>query len=372
MACRDDRRFGVFRIGDRLPVLVAPILLLLVSAPPATAQDGAGPPVAGEPPVDSTTVPAIARRAADLAGLFRADPGGYEEVFAPDFLAQVPASALDGIFERYHAEHGAAEAAEVVGPFAGGTTIVRFRFADGSSALASLSLEPTAPHRITGALIGPAFESDSGSYEVRQVRYPRDDYEPSTTLRLPFDGTWWVFWGGRGIEQNYHRASPEQRYAYDFVIRRDGSTHAGGGKRNEDYWCEGEPVLAPAAGTIARAVDGVPENTPGEMNADQKLGNHVVIDHGDGEYSLLAHLRTGSVEVEVGDRVTAGRRVGACGNSGNSSEPHLHYQLQTGPDFFSSESLPAPFHEYVADGERVEVGEPVRGQEIAPAAGNSR
>lgn len=338
----------------------------LMSAQSAMAQDAA----AGENAAvaDTAALSPIERRAGDVGRLFRADPGGYEDLFAPAFLSQVPATALDGIFTRYHAQHGAVTATDVVGPFANGATIVRLRFEDGSQVLAQLSLEPSPPHRVVGALIGPAFEPVAGgSFGISEPSYPRDAYETKTELRLPFEGEWWVFWGGRYTESNYHRANALQRYAYDFVIRREGSTHAGTGEENADYWCEGAPILAPAAGTVVRAVDDVPENVPGQMNADQKLGNYVVIDHGNGEYSLFTHLQTGSVAVERGDRVEPGARVGACGNSGNSSESHLHYQLQTGPDFFESESVPAPFHDYLADGEFVDVGEPARGQTVTPA-----
>lgn len=313
----------------------------------------------------------IQRRATDIAGLFRADPGEYDEVFAPPFLSQIPAATLDQIFTGVRAEHGRAIDAEVIGPFNGGASIVRLRFEDGAAALLQLAIEPAPPHRVTGAQLGPVFEVEGaaearGAFRISVPSYPTDGYETRTTLRLPFEGEWWVFWGGRSREENYHRASALQRYAYDFVVRRDGSTHRGEGSRNKDYWCEGEPILVPAAGTVVVAEDGVPENVPGEMNAAEKLGNHVVIDHGNGEFSMFAHLRTGSVSVERGAAVEPGTPVGACGNSGNSSEPHLHYQLQTGPDFFASESVPAPFHDYLADGERVEVGEPRRGQTVAP------
>lgn len=57
------------------------------------------------------------------------------------------------------------------------------------------------------------------------------------------------------------------------------------------------------------------------------VGNHVVIDHGEGVFALCAHLRRGSVTVAVGDDVVAGQQLGEVGNSGYSSEPHLHFQL---------------------------------------------
>ncbi|MFW6089005.1 MAG: M23 family metallopeptidase [Gemmatimonadota bacterium] len=348
------------------------LVALLVALPCAAPAQGTNSMPDSVAAAAADGLQPIERRANDIAGLFRGDPGGYDEVFAGSFLSQIPAATLDQIFTGMHAEHGSAIGAEVVGPFTGGASIVRVNFEDGTAVLLQLALEPAPPHRVTGAQLGPVFEVESvgvarGASRISAPTYPTDDYETRTRLRLPFEGEWWVFWGGRSRDQNYHRASALQRYAYDFVVRREGSTHRGDGDRNEDYWCEGEPVLAPAAGIVVVVEDGVPENVPGETNADQKLGNHVVIDHGNGEFSLFAHLQTASARVERGGAVEAGTPVGACGNSGNSTEPHLHYQLQTGPDFFASESVPAPFHDYLSDGERVEVGEPRRGETVAPA-----
>jgi murein DD-endopeptidase MepM/ murein hydrolase activator NlpD len=68
--------------------------------------------------------------------------------------------------------------------------------------------------------------------------------------------------------------------------------------------------------------------------------------------------------------VARGQRLGECGNSGNSSEPHLHYQLQDGPEMGPSAGLPAQFTDYLADGQPVARGEPVRGQAIRPAPAN--
>ena len=79
------------------------------------------------------------------------------------------------------------------------------------------------------------------------------------------------------------------------------------------------------AGAIA--VDGVPDNEPGTANKYDMHGNFVVIDHENGEYSLMAHFIPGSVKVRVGDRVAAGAELGLCGNSGHSTLPHLHWQV---------------------------------------------
>lgn len=330
-----------------------------------------GSALAQEAVVDAMTPEErIAARAAEIGAMFSAEPTGFE-VFGETFRQQVPDAALEQLFRGYHAEHGGVVRTEIIGPFTGGVTVVRFRFADETAAIMQFNLEPAAPHRVAGALLGPVFELDEteaaggGAPRIREPTYATDEIVPRTGLRLPFEGEWSVFWGGRTLTENYHRASPGQRYAYDFVITRDGSSHTGEGTTNDDYYCHGMPIFAPATGRVVGAVDGVADNTPGEMNPGQLLGNHVLIDHGHSEFSLLAHLQLGSVAVESGDEVGEGDRVGACGNSGNSSEPHLHYQLQDGPEFGVARSIPAPFHSYSADGHRVDAGEPVRGQTVA-------
>lgn len=190
------------------------------------------------------------------------------------------------------------------------------------------------------------------------------EYQTKTELSLPFRGEWYVFWGGRALSQNQHALAKDQRFAYDFVVMKGGSSHAGKGEKNEEYFCFGQPILAPGSGTVVAVQDGVEDNMPGVMNAGQPLGNYAIIDHGNGEFSFLAHLRRGSVRVKKGDKVKAGDRLGDCGNSGHSSEPHLHYHLQNTAEPFKGDGLPVQFREYIADGQPVAHGEPVRGQVI--------
>lgn len=193
------------------------------------------------------------------------------------------------------------------------------------------------------------------------------DYQTRTTLRLPFRDDTLVFWGGRELANNQHASVSNQRYALDLLMTREQRSFSGEGRRNEEYFCFGRTVSAPAAGRVVVQLDAVDDNVPGQMNRKELLGNHVVIDHGNGEFSLLAHLRRGSVVVRQGEKVSAGQAVGECGNSGNSSEPHLHYQLQNGPAFGTAAVLPAQFTDYLADGQPVARGEPVKGQTIRPA-----
>jgi murein DD-endopeptidase MepM/ murein hydrolase activator NlpD len=152
--------------------------------------------------------------------------------------------------------------------------------------------------------------------------------------RLPFSGAWTVVWGGASLEVNQHVTVPSQRRAVDAIMVDDaGSSHRGDGTENGQYFAYGQPLFAVADGTVETIVDGVPDNVPGQMNTFFVPGNMVVLRHGDGLFSVYAHLIPGSAAIKVGQRVKAGAPVGRVGNSGNSSEAHLHFQLQDGPRF---------------------------------------
>ena len=150
---------------------------------------------------------------------------------------------------------------------------------------------------------------------------------------------------------------------------KNGATYRGDGSSNEQYWIWGQPVLAPADGTVIAVLDGLPDNIPGITNNEAAPpGNHVVLDLGNDEYVFLAHLQSGSVRAEPGERVVAGQTIGLVGNSGNSFEPHLHVHMQDRPEF-SSEAigLPMVFTDYEADGELVSEGQLADGQLVRSA-----
>jgi murein DD-endopeptidase MepM/ murein hydrolase activator NlpD len=153
-----------------------------------------------------------------------------------------------------------------------------------------------------------------------------------TKLSLPFKGKWLVVWGGDTKELNQHHDTPNQRFAFDFLgADEQGKTRKGEAHANEDYFAFGREIVAPADGIVTDVITGVRDNVPGSMNPYSALGNAVFIQHREHEVSVLAHLKLGSVQVKVGDKVQRGQVIGLCGNSGNSSEPHLHYHLQNTP-----------------------------------------
>ena len=145
------------------------------------------------------------------------------------------------------------------------------------------------------------------------------------------------------------------------------ATHRGDGKQLEDYYAWDQPILAPADGTVATLVDGLEDQLPGTFDRQNAAGNFVLLDLGNDEYALFAHLKNGSVTVGPGDKVTRGQELGRCGNSGNTSEPHLHFHLQQSRRPLVGDGLPAQFANYFENEVLVERGEPTRGAVISNA-----
>lgn len=171
-------------------------------------------------------------------------------------------------------------------------------------------------------------------------KWESDQHPTKKSYKPPFTGEWFVFWGGNNEFVNYHYESLGQRYAYDLVIQRDGYSYKGDPAKNESYYAFGQPVVAPRDGTVVRVKNHIADNHPvGVMNEKEMAGNYVVIDHGNGEYSMLAHLKKGSVAVKKGDIVKQGQQLGECGNSGNSSEPHIHFQISDTAQFEEGMSI---------------------------------
>ena len=157
-----------------------------------------------------------------------------------------------------------------------------------------------------------------------------------TSLILPFKGEWLIEWGGDTVEQNYHQSISLARFAFDFLkTDANGKKYRGDGKKNEDYYAFGQEIIATADGIVTDVITGVRDNVPGTVNNFADIGNMVMIRHPNGEVSVFAHLKFGSTLVKVGQKVKKGQTIGLCGNSGNSDEPHLHYQLQ-------ESNIPAP------------------------------
>lgn len=179
---------------------------------------------------------------------------------------------------------------------------------------------------------------------------------------FPLRGTWYVAAGSSF--HTGHRWSPMEEFAYDLVqLGPDQRTHRGAGTRFTDYYAYREPVRAAAHGKVIVAIDDEAEDARAMKQPNETIekyferlqqeqfqriagggravgGNQVVIDHGNGEYSFYAHLIPKSLRVKVGDVVETGAQLGLLGSSGNSTEPHLHFQVCDGPDPLQCAGIP--------------------------------
>jgi hypothetical protein len=186
----------------------------------------------------------------------------------------------------------------------------------------------------------------------RSILIPIERYEQKTKLLFPFKGTGIVTQGPFNNGGHNHR---QTLFAIDVMATTPTfAPMTSEEERNETVAGWGKEIIAPAAGTVVYARNDVPVNvlyaTP-ELSVYNALpepvwaiaGNCVVIDHGNGEFSSLMHMQTGSVTVKKGDTVRPGQVVGKLGNTGDSNMPHLHYQFTNGPLIFASDGLPVRF-----------------------------
>jgi len=188
------------------------------------------------------------------------------------------------------------------------------------------------------------------------------DYKLQTKLQLPFTGEWFVFQGGPAIYQNVDAYRDAERYTMAFGVLKDGQTFSGHGSKNEQFYCYGQPITAPADGTVTQVNNGFADNPPGHPSDVGPIGNRIAVYHGHHEYSLFMHLKQNSIKVKSGDKVKQGDVLAECGNSGNSPYPHFEYRLQNSNGRPFPFSLPIQFVDYVSDGKAVEAGQPVRGE----------
>ncbi|MFF5721798.1 M23 family metallopeptidase [Streptomyces buecherae] len=223
---------------------------------------------------------------------------------------------------------------------------------------------------------------------TRAQRPPRGG-TPPVALGAPVRGHW-VALNGPATKVPSHTHSLAQTYAID-LVRRPAPEPVWVwpiARRPAAYPAYGEPLLAPADGRVVAAADGQRDHLSRTSLAglgyllvegfvrsltDPRhiLGNHLVLDLGDGTYAVFAHLRRRSLRVAVGERVAAGQPLAECGNSGNSSEPHLHFQLMDGPDLTSAHGLPFTWR-YTDDDGRERVGVPADHTSFTPAAPGPR
>ncbi|MGE0225293.1 MAG: M23 family metallopeptidase [Acetobacteraceae bacterium] len=223
---------------------------------------------------------------------------------------------------------------------------------------------PRVSHRITYGMPG-ASEHTLAIVGSREIQGPVLTVSPfrAITVQPPVRGAGWAAFNGC-CTPNPHRnvrvaagtrIGTAETFAIDF-LRVDGNRfYEGDGKSNAQYPFFGAPVHAAAAGIVVARHDGMDESIPFQPattlhKPEDFGGNYVLVRQAEGVYAFYAHLQKGSVKVAVGQRVAAGAVIGKLGNSGNSSNPHLHFGLLDRPDFLTGYSLPFVFADFMLSG----------------------
>jgi hypothetical protein len=226
----------------------------------------------------------------------------------------------------------------------------------GASAVIFMWVTVDGPAKVPAALehkVTATFGKDQDELTVRCARtvVARD----VAVIGAPLRGDNWAAHNGPFNTSGHRRAMIPidgkariaQRFAIDWVqINPDGTTHTGDPKDNKNYRAYGREALAVADGVVTEVKDGIPENVPGinsravPITLETIGGNHVILDIGHGRYAFYAHLEPGSLKVKLGDHVKRGQVLGLVGNSGNSTEPHLHFHLSDGNSPLGSEGIP--------------------------------
>lgn len=222
-------------------------------------------------------------------------------------------------------------------------------------ALFAVNISVNSNSKINGLLVKP-FKENNLPKLVRNT----------TKLILPFKDLWTVIWGGDTKELNYHVGNEAQKNAFDIVITNEkGKSYKTNGKINEDYYAFGKDLIAPCDGEIVLVVDGVKDNVPGILNSVYVPGNTVIIKTQNNEYLFFAHFKQHSIIVKQGQKVKQGQLLGLCGNSGNSSEPHLHFHIQNAEDMNSATGVKCYFGEIQVNGETKMDYSPIQKEKIS-------
>jgi len=208
--------------------------------------------------------------------------------------------------------------------------------------------------KINGLLVKPFKESNLPKLERNQTKFI-----------LPFKGEWTVFWGGDTKELNYHVENEAQKGAFDIIITdENGKSHNNNGERNEDYFAFEKELIAPCEAEAVLVVDGIKDNKPGEFNPIYIPGNTVILKTNNGEYLFFAHFKQNSIIVKQGQKVKKGELLGLCGNSGNSSEPHLHFHIQNVEDMNKATGAKSYFEKIYVNGELKKDYSPIKNEKI--------
>ena len=292
----------------------------------------------------------------------------YKQV-STKFVSFFNASKNDSIVALFSSEMNAALPIEKFIQVSSGLklqlgSIKKIRFIRLQSA--SALYETTFDNAVLGMTITLNPKNEIAGLLFKPYTEAKEIIRNNTKMKLPFKGEWSVTWGGDTKEQNYHVESVAQKNAFDFLIYDEkGLTHKGTGEANEDYYAFGKELYAPCDGEVVLVVDGIKDNIPGVLNPIYIPGNTVIIKTANGEFVFFAHFKQHSIVVKQGQKVTTGALLGLCGNSGNSSEPHLHFHLQNTEDMTKATGAKCFFDQLKVNGVLKSDYSPVKGDKIS-------
>ena len=262
----------------------------------------------------------------------------------------------------------------------GALEMMAFQFCSGTlipegAKLAGPALNPGEALLLTNQPFAYKGARDSVRVRVQFVRegrtvetsasLPINSAMSKTEFRFPMSGQWFSAVGP--TPHTAHRWALPEEFAFDIVGLGDGTrSYSGSGTAFEDYHAYGADILAAADGRVVAAKADVAEDPttlrqPGETveaygervgayqmqlvasDINSIAGNYIAIDHGNGEFSFYAHLKPGSITVKIGDVVKSGQAMAQLGSSGNSTEPHLHFQVCDRPEPLACAGIPVNF-----------------------------
>lgn len=220
-------------------------------------------------------------------------------------------------------------------------------------------------HRLD--LLGGPSPAPSPAVEMNYVAAPIQVTRAIRVIGPPLKGNHWVATNGCCGAGSVHRGAGlavnggiyfAQRFAIDWMQLDEGGRMVHGDSADvHNYTCYGADILAVADGTVIQRQSDLDDQKPGTLpdpktiNIDNVDGNHVILDLGGGVYAFYAHMQKDGVLVHVGDKVKRGQVLGKLGNTGNTSAPHLHFQLMDGPSALGAQGIPYVIDSFQVDGE---------------------
>ena len=337
--------------GQRYPLTIGPLVWHLIGTGiyPVKASDGLTHLAFAMQFTNSSSLPATLQSVEVVDPLRNSKPTGTNRVLSmkdEDVTGQLK------LFTR----PPTADKASYSSKLEGGQSGVMFfdvTYSEGDAvpctiALRVRSLQPESTHQKESNVVSPPLRISS---------------QEAIVLTPPLKGDGWVNANGCCREVGPHRfvtnpmngtLDPSEQFAIDWIkIDHQGKAFRGDGKTSEQWLCYGTELLAVAPGTVVEVMRDLPDQPPGvaptNLTIPQIAGNHVILDLGGGRYAMYAHLAPHSAIVRVGDHVKAGQKLGLLGNSGNTTGPHLHFQISDRPSTLDTTSLPFVFQTMVVE-----------------------